>query len=253
MKDICIITAKANNVSIPNKNLIELNGVPILERVVESARSTGLFEEIFVSTNGEPIISFANKLGCKVIIEPSQFTNHGDAINFAIDSAEKMLGSEIGNVTILLGNTISADSESIKLANEILRKNKNLDSVMTVWQAQDDHPYRAMTIDQDGLLKSFLDVKVGTARQSYPSVFYYDQGPWTFRRKVSKDKEGPGPWWWMGQKCFPIVRNWVTGRDIHSILDVEFSKYWLDGQHQNEIMNSEEVSKLINNEEGLKD
>jgi len=31
----------------------------------------------------------------------------------------------------------------------------------------------------------------------------------------------------MGKRCLPIVRNWVTGRDIHTLLDVSIAEWWL--------------------------
>ena len=31
----------------------------------------------------------------------------------------------------------------------------------------------------------------------------------------------------MGKCCYPIVRNWVTGRDIHTLLDVSIAELWL--------------------------
>jgi N-acylneuraminate cytidylyltransferase len=31
----------------------------------------------------------------------------------------------------------------------------------------------------------------------------------------------------MGKHSAPIVRNWVTGRDIHTLLDAGFSEWWL--------------------------
>jgi hypothetical protein len=32
----------------------------------------------------------------------------------------------------------------------------------------------------------------------------------------------------MGRRVLPIVRPWVTGRDIHGLIDVFFSEAWLD-------------------------
>jgi hypothetical protein len=31
----------------------------------------------------------------------------------------------------------------------------------------------------------------------------------------------------MGNNCIPIVRNWVTGKDTHTQLDIEVSRAWL--------------------------
>src|SRR5690625_6013697 len=92
---------------------------------------------------------------------------------------------------------------------------------MTVWKAQDDHPLRAMIINEEGYLESFLKTETpDTNRQSYQDVYFYDQGPWTVRMSTilrsEQTKEGPGPWWWMGKNCKAIERIWATGRDTHT-------------------------------------
>ncbi|MDH3746350.1 MAG: hypothetical protein OES47_14725, partial [Acidobacteriota bacterium] len=102
-----------------------------------------------------------------------------------------------------------------------------VDSVMTVWEAADDHPLRALEI-QDGLLRPYGgDRDVSTERQSYPPAYYYDQGVWAFRKECVDRRDGPNPWWWMGRRCHPIVRTWVTGRDVHTRFDLAIAEWWL--------------------------
>jgi N-acylneuraminate cytidylyltransferase len=100
---------------------------------------------------------------------------------------------------------------------------------MSVWEAQDDHPMRALQIGEDGLLETYgkEEREAHTNRQSYPKAYFYDQGVWTFRKNCVKERSGPMPWWWMGKRCKPIIRPWVTGRDIHGPLDIEISEYWV--------------------------
>ena len=98
---------------------------------------------------------------------------------------------------------------------------------MTVWEAADDHPLRALEI-VDGVLAPYGGERdVSTERQSYPRAYYYDQGVWAFRHTTVDRRDGPNPWWWMGRRSKPIVRNWVTGRDIHTHLDLGVSEWWL--------------------------
>src|SRR5438094_948356 len=75
--------------------------------------------------------------------------------------------------------------------------------------------------------KRIAEVKVSTERQSYPKAYYYDQGVWAFRKGTVQVQDGPNPWWWMGKNVHPIIRPWVTGRDIHDLIDVFFSEQWV--------------------------
>ncbi len=239
MKNIVLITAKGSNSTLKNKNLIEIEGKTFLGWQLTAAREAKYIDDIFVSTECPMIKEEAIKYSAKIIDRPQDLaqamTNHGDAILHGAKKAQEMLDEEIGIVTILLGNTAYNRGEDIDKTIEILNNNKEADSCMTVWQAQDDHPYRAMTINTDGYLEGFLKLNTtDTNRQSYPEVYFYDQGPWSVRytslMNSKRGETGPACWWWMGNNCVPLVRNWVTGKDVHTQLDVEMTKGWLKGE-----------------------
>ena len=233
MKNIVLITAKGSNSTLKNKNLIEIEGKTFLGWQLTAAREAKYIDDIFVSTECPMIKEEAIKYSAKIIDRPQDLaqamTNHGDAILHGAKKAQEMLDEEIGIVTILLGNTAYNRGEDIDKTIEILNNNKEADSCMTVWQAQDDHPYRAMTINTDGYLEGFLKLNTtDTNRQSYPEVYFYDQGPWSVRytslMNSKRGETGPACWWWMGNNCVPLVRNWVTGKDVHTQLDVDIEE-----------------------------
>lgn len=248
MSNVAIITAKGNNESLPDKNLIKIMGKPALLYGIEAAKNAVNIDEVYVSTECEKIRAVAEASGCRIIKRPKELslsdTNHGDVIKHAVQYV-KEIDSALGNVTILLGNTVMVTGKIIDLSLDILEKKQDIDSVMTIWQAQDDHPYRALKINENGLIESFLDIECGTSRQEYPKVYYYDQGVWTFRQEMAMKKDGPKPWRWMGKRCFPIVRRWVTGRDFHTELDIAFSEYWINSEKEDEIENLTEINKIL--------
>lgn len=243
-----LITAKGNNQSLPDKNLITICGKPSLQYVIEAAKGAEGISEVYLSTEDPRIRDFGNLLNCRIIDRPPSLsqadTNHGDVMRHGIDYIKQEV-SDLGCVTVLLGNTVMTNAGLIDLSLRILDKRPELDSVMSVWQAQDDHPYRALHLDEQGHLKSFLNIQSGTSRQYYPTVYYYDQGVWTFRHQCVYERKGPNPWWWMGEKSFPILRNWVTGRDFHSQLDLDVADYWIRSDHKDEILNMEAIQKLF--------
>jgi N-acylneuraminate cytidylyltransferase len=50
----------------------------------------------------------------------------------------------------------------------------------------------------------------------------------------------------MGKKSFPIIRNWVTGRDIHTYLDVFVSEVLIQRHYpDDEILNMNEIDCLL--------
>ena len=236
MKNIALITAKGSNESIRDKNLIEIEGKSFLGWQITAAKESRYVDDVFVSTECPRIAKEASIYDASIIQRPTDlaqpFTNHGDAIMHGAKSARAILADEIDTVTILLGNTAMNTGDDIDACIEALIEDEAADSSMTVWQAQDDHPYRAMVVGNDGYLKSFFKVdNADTNRQSYPVVLYYDQGPWCVRYSAlinsKRDESGLACWWWMGKNSVPILRNWVTGKDVHTQLDVEVARLWL--------------------------
>lgn len=234
MSNIVLITAKGTNSTLKNKNLLEIAGKPSFLHGVDAAKASGVISHIFVSSDSDEILDIAKNNGCIPLKRPDSLcqadSNHGDVILFEYNRIKSKYS--VSNVTILLGNTAMIFPEDIIGTHELLNQDKNATSAMTVWEAQDDHPMRAMIENEEGYLDSFLPGETpDTNRQSYKTVFYYDQGPWTVRAKTLDsamlNRQGPGPWWWMGSKTKFNRRQWVTGRDTHSSIDVLMAEAFL--------------------------
>jgi CMP-N-acetylneuraminic acid synthetase len=229
--NVAIVTARKGSKSILDKNVLAVAGRPLISYPIQAAQDAYSIDEIYISTDGEAIAEAARELGCRIIWRPESLggdhVNHGDVIKHAVEYVDER-ESGLGNVVVLLGNTVMVDGAVIDKALAMLEERGDLDSVMTVWEAADDHPLRALEI-HDGLLRPYGggERKVSTERQSYGKAYYYDQGVWAFRKTCVQKEEGPNPWWWMGKRSAPIVRTWVTGRDIHTYLDVGIAEWWL--------------------------
>ncbi len=230
--NVAIITARAGSKSIRNKNILPLRGKPLIAYPIEAARGAARVGRIYISTDSPEIMELGREMGCEIIVRPEDLcgdhVNHGEVIKHATEYADAR-EKNLENVVLLLGNTVMVDGALIDEALGMLEKQANLDSVMSVWEAADDHPLRALEI-VDGLLLPYGDHhrQASTERQSYPKAYYYDQGVWVFRKQCVQEREGPNPWWWMGKRSAPIVRTWIAGRDIHSQLDVRIAEWWLD-------------------------
>lgn len=210
-------------------------GKPSLVWPLEAAFASESINGVFVSTENELIREVALKSGADVINRPQDlaqpFTNHGDVILHAAREAALRVG-EPETVTILLGNTVMVTAADIDATISRTMSESEIDSCMTVWLAQDDHPYRSLKIGARGFLEPFLDMdRPDTNRQSYPPAYFYDQGPWTVRfqslLRSAETKEGPGAWWWMGRNAAAIEREWFTGRDTHTEMDLRLAEWWI--------------------------
>lgn len=66
MKNLAIIPARSGSKRLKDKNIKLLNGKPLLAYTIESARESGLFDEIMVSTDSEKYAEIARQWGANV-------------------------------------------------------------------------------------------------------------------------------------------------------------------------------------------
>lgn len=66
MANLCIIPARGGSKRIHRKNIRDFLGKPIISYSIEAALSSGLFQEVMVSTDDDEIAEIAIKLGAKV-------------------------------------------------------------------------------------------------------------------------------------------------------------------------------------------
>lgn len=76
MKPIAIITARGGSKRIPKKNIKEFLGKPIIAYSIEAALSSGIFDDVMVSTDSEEIANIAREYGARVPFMRSDATSN---------------------------------------------------------------------------------------------------------------------------------------------------------------------------------
>ncbi len=245
MKNVVIVTAKGGNSLIKNKNVVPILGVPVVLYPIRAAKLSFRTERIYVSTEDALIKNLSQKEGAEIIDRPAELSQpdslHKDVIRHAVEHIQRLHGA-VDNVVVLLGNTVMILPAIIDRAFAMLESGE-ADSVVSAWKAQDDHPYRALRINDEGYVESYLNVQCGSNRNSYPTAYFYDQGIWAFKARCALEQKGPPPWVWLGNKCRLIERPWVTGRDIHTWIDVSASAWYLTAIQANDLNDYREPLK----------
>ncbi|WP_071839684.1 cytidylyltransferase domain-containing protein [Synechococcus sp. KORDI-49] len=228
MKICAIVTARGGSKSILKKNIILINNIPLLHYPLTALAESKYDIDTFVNTDCPQIASSALKLGVQNLPRPDflagDTVNHGDAIRDAALQYCNKFGTPDFFI-VLIGNTVMIDGQLINQCLDSLIDQPDFSGLMTVWEAADDHPFRALKI-VDGSLEEFSPRNVNTDRHTYEPAYFYDQGVWLVRSEYIFLHEGPSPWTWMGPKVLPIVRPWITGRDINGPFDVPFHSNW---------------------------
>lgn len=91
MKTLAMITARGGSKRIPRKNIKDFNGKPIIAYSIEAAITSGVFDEVMVSTDDEEIAEIAKKFGAKVPFFRSEKTSNDFATT--VDVIEEVLNT----------------------------------------------------------------------------------------------------------------------------------------------------------------
>ena len=76
MKNICLIPARGGSKRIPKKNIKVFHGKPLIYWSIHEAKSSELFDEIYVSTDDLEIAEIASNYGAKIpFIRPKDISN----------------------------------------------------------------------------------------------------------------------------------------------------------------------------------
>jgi pseudaminic acid cytidylyltransferase len=84
MPNLCIIPARGGSKRIPQKNIKDFIGKPIIAYSIEAAISSGLFDEVMVSTDDLEIAAIAKKYGASVPFMRSDKTANDFATTFDV-------------------------------------------------------------------------------------------------------------------------------------------------------------------------
>ena len=84
MNTIAIITARGGSKRIPRKNIKEFMGKPMLAYAIEAALSSGIYDEVMVSTDDAEIADIARQYGAQVPFMRSEATANDFATTYDV-------------------------------------------------------------------------------------------------------------------------------------------------------------------------
>ena len=125
-KIISIIPARKGSKGIPNKNLINLSGKPLINYAIQASKQS-IVEETWVSSDSDEILNISKKLGAKTIKRPKELSDDNA-------SSESALIHFSENIEFDILVFIQCTSPLIKPQdiNRGIEKMKNFDSIVSV-------------------------------------------------------------------------------------------------------------------------
>lgn len=225
-KILAIVPARGGSKGIPQKNIYEIEGKPLIQYTLDEIKKSDLIDTCIVSTDCPKIL--------EVCIDLKVDVPHLRPRNLATDNAKtidvivhelKLLESknQIYDYVILLQPTQPLRS-SIDIDNSIkLAIDKDYDSLVGVSYVK-DHPLLIRKIGEEGKLENLLKVSSTVRRQEFSN--YYKINGAIYVNKVTSLSSDTS----LNDNEYPYIMDKYYDLDIDNFSDLEKFKLILQGK-----------------------
>ena len=195
MNILCTICARGGSKGVPNKNIRDLLGKPLILYTIEQAFRSKMINRVVVSTDSGQIASVAKQAGAEVpFMRPAHLATH-DAPKLPV--IQHTVQYYMNNVNYQPDYVIDLDPTSPLRLNEDIDKCLDLiindpacDSVITGYRSNKNPYFNMIEISQDGYAHlSKKTEKLIAGRQDAPAVYAMNASIYVWRTHVLLNQE----------------------------------------------------------------
>lgn len=228
MKKIAVITARAGSKGLKDKNILLLNGKPLMAYSIEAAVKSGCFDRIIVSTDSQEYGDIATSYGAEFILRSKENSLDNSTTYDALQELFSKINIKEYNYFILLQPTSPLRNEKhIIEAVKLFEDNYNSYNALSSVAEANKPSVLINTIDENQTMKNFaLDNYKNYRRQSYKD--YYPNGA----IYISKFDHYLNIGHFYGEKSLAYFMNKEDSIDIDNKVDFELASIILNKRTQ---------------------
>lgn len=222
---LAVIPARGGSKGIPEKNIVEIEGRPLIDYSISEALKSKYIDRIIVSTESDKISEVSKRCGADVpFLRPQHLAgDDSKTIDVIIDLIGRLskMGNNYDYVLLLQPTQPLRKAHHIDEAISLVIDNnyKSLVSVNLV----NEHPILIRTIDSQGKLKNLLELNSTVRRQDFPS--YYKVNGAIYINKIDNDfNENTS----LNDNLYPYIMHRDYDIDIDEPFDLEILKIKLN-------------------------
>lgn len=172
-KVLALIPARGGSKGIKNKNIIDLNGLPLIAYSIRAAKESKYIDDVIVSTDSLEIQEISNQYGAETpFIRPQRLASDTaatlDTVLHALNEM-KMLGRLYDIVILLQPTSPLRTGEDIDGAVELFERTGE-EGVAAVSEVSDS-PVLMRKVEADGRLERFLSQNSSIRRQDMEKTY----------------------------------------------------------------------------------
>lgn len=223
-KVLCVIPARAGSKGLPNKNLMEIGGIPLIAHPIRYALSSRFVSRIIVSTDSTEIARVAKEHGAEVpFMRPAEiaddFATTESVLSHALTKVEELGTESFDFCVFLTATSIFRPEGLIDLGVETLMRDNTLDSFFSGYETTKNYWHF-----EDKAWKRLLPwMRDYSSRQIRQSIVREDTGiacvsranVWRAGRRIGDNVH------------IEINKDEFSTLDIHTLEDFKLAEYAL--------------------------
>jgi len=214
---LAIVPARGGSKRLPRKNILDLNGKPLIAWSIEAGLKSKYIDKVVVTSDDDTILAIANKYKAHTIKRPDELSSDiattFDAIEHTIKNIEKY-----DYVVLLQATSPLRDEKNIDDAIELLEQRK-ADAIISVCE-MDHSPLWSNTLPIDESMCSFLREEVVNKRSQDLEKYYRLNGAIYIcnTKKLLEEKS-----FMVKEKIFAYIMDRKNSIDIDDEIDFKMA------------------------------
>jgi len=233
LKVLGIIPAKGFSSGLKNKNKSLLNKQPLVSYVIRSAKKSKLLDTLIISTDSKNIKLIGEAYGVESPFTRPKNLSDGRApllavVKHSYDYYKKKNIHFDAVMSIQPTNPFTSTDTIDKIIK--LWENSGCDSITTVAEMTQGHPYTAKRLNDEMMVKSFCKIPKGAIlapRQKREKAYYPTGGIYLRDKSLLDQKISISKRHHFGKDHRAIVVNHYESIDINEKEDLQFAEYIL--------------------------
>lgn len=219
---IAIIPARGGSKRIPQKNVIDFFGKPMISWTIEAALESHCFEKVIVSTDDERIAEISRQAGADVpfmrVDKTDDFSPISEATLVALNQAECYWSQSYDIVCQLMANCPLRTAEDIRDAFNTF-KTREGDFQISCFKYGWMNPWWSATLDQNMRPQALHAQALSKRSQDLKPLYCPTGAIWLARSEALKEQRS---FYGEGHTFHPL--SWVAAVDIDENEDLDFAK-----------------------------
>lgn len=214
---IALIPARSGSKRLKNKNILKLNGIPLMAHTINYAKKAKIFDKIILSTESKKYAALGKKYGAEVpFLRPKKFSSSTSAdyswVNFTIKKLEAS-GKKFTHFFILRPtNPLRSDKVILKAWKKFLKHNPESLRAVSICK---EHPFKMWSIGKK-FIKPIIKKKIlkqpafNCQYQSLSKIYIQNASLEISRTEVLKKYKTI-----TGKKILPFFSDKLSSMDIN--------------------------------------